>query len=308
MTNATIVNETVFKEFLNEIACALLQNDVQFEIVRDLQNNIKRIVNLDGCAEGHNKRKIIQHAALVCADTFRPAAFDQLKQNATKAQIPFYGGHTESDPVTVAVEGIEKFKRENRDLIIIDTSGRHVQEKALFEEMRQLREAMKPDLVIYVMDSSIGRAAFQQAQAFKQSVDVGAVIVTKMDGHAKGGGALSAVAATKSPVIFLGTGEHINEFEAFNVKPFVSRLLEITQLNAYSGDSCRIYLVIATRGASSSREIGRSGKSVWLALWCNPATRLVSLIEAHESDGRTSIRFRSGAVSLELAVFHLGLG
>ncbi|GKF60101.1 signal recognition particle 54 kDa protein 2, partial [Tanacetum coccineum] len=83
----------------------------------------------------------------------------------------------------VAVKGIETFKREKRDLIIIDTSGRHIQEKALFEEMRQLREATKPDLVIFVMDSSTGRAAFQQAQAFKQSVDVGVVIVTKMDGH-----------------------------------------------------------------------------------------------------------------------------
>ncbi|CAK9255991.1 unnamed protein product [Sphagnum jensenii] len=75
------------------------------------------------------------------------------------------------------------------------------------------------------MDSNIGQAAFDQVQAFKQSVAVGAVIVTKMDGHAKGGSALSAVAATKSPVIFIGTGEHMDEFEAFETKPFVSRLL-----------------------------------------------------------------------------------
>jgi signal recognition particle subunit SRP54 len=91
--------------------------------------------------------------------------------------------------------------------------------------MRQLAEVTSPDLVIFVMDSSIGQAAFDQAQAFKQSVAVGAVIVTKMDGHAKGGGALSAVAATKSPIIFIGTGEHMDEFEAFETKTFVSRLL-----------------------------------------------------------------------------------
>ena len=83
----------------------------------------------------------------------------------------------------------------------------------------------KPNLVIFVMDGSIGQAAFDQAQAFKQSASVGAVIVTKMDGHAKGGGALSAVAATRSPIIFIGTGEHIPDFEVFDVKPFVSRLL-----------------------------------------------------------------------------------
>lgn len=121
----------------------------------------------------------------------------------------------ESDPVKIAAEGVERFKKENCDLIIVDTSGRHKQEAALFEEMRQVSEVtvsillrpvclwlqltnylylfvQKPDLVIFVMDSSIGQAAFDQAQAFRQSVSVGAVIVTKMDGHAKGGGALSA--------------------------------------------------------------------------------------------------------------------
>ncbi|GFP96480.1 signal recognition particle 54 kDa protein 2 [Phtheirospermum japonicum] len=83
------------------------------------------------------------------------------------------------------------------------------------------------------MDSSIGRAAFDQAQAFKQTVPVGAVIVTKMDGHAKGGGALSTVAATKSPVIFIGTGEHMDEFEVFDVNPFVSRLLGMGDLYGF---------------------------------------------------------------------------
>ncbi|KAJ8774141.1 hypothetical protein K2173_009572 [Erythroxylum novogranatense] len=266
MSNATIIDEKVLNDCLNEITRALLQADVQFKLVRDMQSNIKKIVNLDDLAAGHNKRKIIQQAifnelckmldpgkpsftpkkgkasvvmfvglqggerkgwkpALVCADTFRAGAFDQLKQNATKAKIPFYGSYMESDPVKIAVEGVERFKQENCDLIIVDTSGRHKQEAALFEEMRQVSEATKPDLVIFVMDSSIGQAAFDQAQAFKQSVSVGAVIVTKMDGHAKGGGALSAVAATKSPVIFIGTGEHMDEFEVFDVKPFVSRLL-----------------------------------------------------------------------------------
>ncbi|KAK9923093.1 hypothetical protein M0R45_031527 [Rubus argutus] len=265
-----------------------------FKLVREMQTKIKKIVNLDELAAGHNKRKIIQQAiftqlcqmldpgkpsftpkkgkpsvvmfvglqgsgktttctkyayyhqkrgwkpALVCADTFRAGAFDQLKQNATKAKIPFYGSYMESDAVKIAVEGVETFKKENCDLIIVDTSGRHKQEAALFEEMRQVAEATKnlhmvPELSSnanfetrscnIVMDSSIGQAAFDQAQAFKQSAAVGAVIVTKMDGHAKGGGALSAVAATKSPVIFIGTGEHMDEFEVFDVKPFVSRLL-----------------------------------------------------------------------------------
>ncbi|GAB4842098.1 hypothetical protein Ancab_012058 [Ancistrocladus abbreviatus] len=295
MSNATIIDEAVLNSCLNEIVRALLQADVNIRLVSEMQKNIKKIVNLDDLAAGHNKRKIIQQAvfnelckmldagkpsftpkkgktsivmfvglqgsgktttctkyayyhqkkgwkpALVCADTFRAGAFDQLKQNATKAKIPFYGSYMESDPVKIAVEGVERFKKENCDLIIIDTSGRHKQEAALFEEMRQVSEATKPDLVIFVMDSSIGQAAFDQAQAFKQSVAVGAVIITKMDGHAKGGGALSAVAATKSPVIFIGTGEHMDEFEVFDVKPFVSRLLG---MGDWSGFMDKIHEVV----------------------------------------------------------------
>ncbi|KAL9267961.1 Signal recognition particle subunit SRP54 2-like protein [Drosera capensis] len=295
MSNATIIDEAVLSSCLNEIVRALLQADVNFKLVSEMRNNIKKIVNLDDLAAGHNKRRIIQQAvfnelckmldagkpsftpkkgktsvvmfvglqgsgktttctkyayyhqkkgwkpALVCADTFRAGAFDQLKQNATKAKIPFYGSYMESDPVKIAVEGVERFKKENCDLIIIDTSGRHKQEAALFEEMRQVSEATKPDLAIFVMDSSIGQAAFDQAQAFKQSVAVGAVIITKMDGHAKGGGALSAVAATKSPVIFIGTGEHMDEFEVFDVKPFVSRLLG---MGDWSGFMDKIHEVV----------------------------------------------------------------
>ncbi|KAF3323403.1 Signal recognition particle protein 1 [Carex littledalei] len=227
MSNATVVDEKVLNECLNEISRALLQADVQFRMVRDMQTNIKKIVNLDDLAAGHNKRRIIQQSSLVpiCAD----CKLD-----------PYY---MESDPVKIAVEGVERFKKENCDLIIVDTSGRHKQEAALFEEMWQVSEATKPDLVIFVMDSSIGQAAFDQAQAFKQSVAVGAVIVTKMDGHAKGGGALSAVAATKSPVIFIGTGEHMDEFEIFDVKPFVSRLLGMGDL---SGLMDKIHEVVPT--------------------------------------------------------------
>ncbi|RCV17010.1 hypothetical protein SETIT_3G184500v2 [Setaria italica] len=285
MGKATVVDEKVLAECLNEISRALLQADVRFETVRDVKANIKTTANLDALAAGTDKRRVIQKAvvgelcrmldpgkpsftpskgkpsvvmfvglqgsgktttctkyadyyrrkgfspALVCADTFRAGAFDQLKQNASKAKIPFYGSYIESDPVKIAVEGVDRFRKEKCDLIIVDTSGRHKQEAALFEEMRQVSEATKPNLVIFVMDGSIGQAAFDQAQAFKQSASVGAVIVTKMDGHAKGGGALSAVAATKSPVIFIGTGEHIPDFEVFDVKPFVSRLLGMGDLS-----------------------------------------------------------------------------
>eukprot|EP00916_Digyalum_oweni_P006358 GHVL01010940.1.p1 GENE.GHVL01010940.1~~GHVL01010940.1.p1 ORF type:complete len:496 (+),score=88.47 GHVL01010940.1:140-1627(+) len=170
-------------------------------------------------------------AALVCADTFRAGAFDQLKQNATKARIPFYGSYTESDPVKIAQEGVDQFKKEGYDLIIVDTSGRHSQESALFDEMKQVAEAIDPQDVVFVMDSHIGQACYDQAKAFRSSINVGSVIVTKLDGHAKGGGALSAVSATGAPIIFVGSGEHLDDFDAFNPKSFVSRLLGMGDLS-----------------------------------------------------------------------------
>ncbi|GFY50570.1 signal recognition particle 54 kDa protein [Trichonephila inaurata madagascariensis] len=194
--------------------------------------NIIMFVGLQGSGKTTTCSKLAYYylkkgwkTCLVCADTFRAGAFDQLKQNATKARIPFYGSYTEVDPVVIAQEGVDKFKNENFEIIIVDTSGRHKQEDSLFEEMLQVSNATNPDNIIFVMDASIGQACEAQARAFKDKVDVGAVIVTKLDGHAKGGGALSAVAATQSPIIFIGTGEHIDDFEPFKVKPFVSKLL-----------------------------------------------------------------------------------
>uniref|UniRef100_A0A803MJX5 SRP54-type proteins GTP-binding domain-containing protein n=1 Tax=Chenopodium quinoa TaxID=63459 RepID=A0A803MJX5_CHEQI len=171
---------------LNEIKHALRSADVNFEFINRHINNI----NLDNLSAGLDKRRIIEKKkgwkpALVCADTFRAGAFDQLKQNATKANIPFYGSYTESDPVKIEVE------------------------------------------------VALVKSAFDQAQAFKQSVAVGAVIITKLDGRVKGGGALSAVAATNSPVIFIGTGEHMDDLEEFDTQSFVKRLLGISNLPGF---------------------------------------------------------------------------
>lgn len=164
---------------------------------------------------------------LVCADTFRAGAFDQLKQNAIKSNIPFYGSYLETDPVKVAYEGVKKFKEDKFDIIVVDTSGRHKQEQSLFNEMVQISEAVQPTQTIMVMDASIGQAAEGQAKAFKESSNFGSIILTKMDGHAKGGGAISAVAATETPIVFIGTGEHVGDFEVFKPSTFISKLLGI---------------------------------------------------------------------------------
>uniref|UniRef100_D3TNF4 Signal recognition particle 54 kDa protein n=1 Tax=Glossina morsitans morsitans TaxID=37546 RepID=D3TNF4_GLOMM len=194
--------------------------------------NVIMFVGLQGSGKTTTCTKLAYHyqkrnwkSCLVCADTFRAGAYDQIKQNATKARIPFYGSYTEIDPVVIAQEGVEMFKREGFEMIIVDTSGRHKQEESLFEEMLAVANAINPDNIIFVMDATIGQACEAQAKAFKGKVDIGSVIITKLDGHAKGGGALSAVAATRSPIIFIGTGEHIDDMEPFKIKPFVSKLL-----------------------------------------------------------------------------------
>jgi signal recognition particle subunit SRP54 len=196
------------------------------------KSNVVMFVGLQGAGKTTTVAKYAHYyqqrkwkVAMVCADTFRAGAFDQLKQNATRVRVPFYGSYAETDPVKVASEGVEQFRSEGYDLIIVDTSGRHKQEAALFEEMEQVAAAVNPNEVIFVMDGSIGQAAQSQAAAFKASVAVGSVIVTKLDGHAKGGGALSAVAATGSPIIFLGTGEHFDALEPFEAQRFVGKLL-----------------------------------------------------------------------------------
>lgn len=163
------------------------------------EQNVFMFVGLQGAGKTTTCTKLAAYyakrgwkVALVCADTFRAGAFDQLKQNATKARIPFYGSYTEVDPAVIAKQGVEKFKAEKVDIIIVDTSGRHKQESALFDEMKQIEQAVQPDTVIFVLDGTIGQQAYAQAKAFGDAIAVGAIIITKMDGHAKGGGAISA--------------------------------------------------------------------------------------------------------------------
>ncbi|KOO24534.1 signal recognition particle 54 kda protein [Chrysochromulina tobinii] len=202
----------------NEL-CAMLDPGKEPYVPKKKQPNVIMFVGLQGCGKtttctkyAHLYKRKGFKCALVCADTFRAGAFDQLKQNATKAKIPFYGSYTETDPAQIAAEGVAKFKEEGYEVIIVDTSGRHMQEEALFEEMEQVAQLTSPDDIVF-------------ASAFKKKVAVGSCIITKLDGHAKGGGALSAVAATGAPITHIGTGEHIEDFEDFEVKSFVSRML-----------------------------------------------------------------------------------
>ncbi|TPP65745.1 Signal recognition particle 54 kDa protein [Fasciola gigantica] len=183
-----IIQSAVFKELVR-----LIDPQVKAWQPTRGSSNVIMLVGLQGSGKTTTATKLAYFyqrkgwkTCMICADTFRAGAFDQLKQNATKARIPFYGSYTETDPVVIARDGVRKFEDESFEVIIVDTSGRHKQEDSLFEEMLQVSNAIEPDQVIYVMDASIGQACEAQASAFKSKVDVSSVIVTKLDGHAKG--------------------------------------------------------------------------------------------------------------------------
>lgn len=166
--------------------------------------------------------------ALVCADTFRPGAYAQLQQLATRINVPIYGDPKAKDAVKVVTEGLRQYG--DRDVIIVDTSGRHKEEQELIKEMKVLERSIKPDEVMLVIDGTIGQQALAQAKAFNEATPIGSILVTKLDGSARGGGALSAVAATGAPIKFIGTGEKTEDIEAFVPSRFVGRLLGMGDL------------------------------------------------------------------------------
>ena len=162
--------------------------------------------------------------ALIAGDVHRPAAYEQLKQIADQVNVPFYGEKNEKNAVKIVKEGLNKFSRTS-DVIIVDTSGRHKLEDDLIEEMKDIFKATKPDEKLLIIDAATGQQAGPQAKAFNDAIDITGIVLTKLDGTAKGGGALSAASEVGAPIVFIGTGEHANDFERFEPAGFISRLL-----------------------------------------------------------------------------------
>ncbi len=161
--------------------------------------------------------------AVICADTFRAGAYDQLKALCERQGIFFYGEKGNKNAPEVARNGLEATKR--YDVRIVDTAGRHALESDLIQEMKDIHAVVNADHKLLVMDAAIGQQASEQARAFNEAVGITGVIITKLDGTAKGGGALSAVAETKTSVAFIGVGETANDLEKFEADRFISRLL-----------------------------------------------------------------------------------
>ncbi len=274
---APIVDEALVKELIKDFQRALLQADVNVQLVMELskqietraldeelppgisrrehlikviydeltnfvgekpqelkiqpgKQNILMMVGIQGSGKTTQSAKLARYfqkrgykVGIICADTFRPGAYNQLKMLAESINVDFYGEPDAKNPADLAKRGIKQLN--DQEVVILDTSGRHKEEEELIREMQEIEHAVQPKEIILVLDGTIGQQAAAQAQAFNEATDVGSIIVSKLDGTARGGGALSSVAATRAPIKFIGTGEKIEDLEPFIPSRFIGRLL-----------------------------------------------------------------------------------
>ncbi|KOX94734.1 signal recognition particle protein Srp54 [Haloarcula rubripromontorii] len=166
--------------------------------------------------------------AIIQTDTDRPGAYDQSKEMAERAEVDFYGDPDEDDPVKIARDGLEA--TENADVRIVDTAGRDGLNEELIEQIERIEQEVQPDRDLLVLDAAMGQSAKSQAADFEEAIGIDGVVITKLDGTAKGGGALAAVNETDSTIAFLGSGETVKDIERFEPSGFISRLLGMGDL------------------------------------------------------------------------------
>ncbi len=169
-------------------------------------------------------------AGLICCDVSRPAAYTQLETLARQANVPFFGMKDEKSADKIAKEGLGKFK--DKDIVICDTSGRSSLDSELIEELKRVNKVFNPDEKALVISADTGQIAGKLAREFDSAVKISGVIVTKMDGSGKGGGALSAASAASAKVMFIGVGEKLGNLEPFNPNTFIGNLLGIPDIES----------------------------------------------------------------------------
>lgn len=166
-----------------------------------------------------------KRVALAACDVYRPAAIKQLETVGKRAGAVVYQQGTDADPVEIAAWALDKAKDENRDVLIIDTAGRLHIDSELMDELARIRKKTKPHNVLLVVDAMTGQDAVGVAESFKEAAEFDGVIISKLDGDARGGAALSVKAVTGKPIIFASTGEKIEDFERFHPDRMSSRIL-----------------------------------------------------------------------------------
>jgi signal recognition particle subunit SRP54 len=201
----------------------------------DLSPQVILMAGLQGSGKTTTTAKLARYfqrkglrVGVICADVFRPGAYDQLNALCTRVNVPCYGVPGSQDAVAITRNGLDLFQQ--MEVVLIDTQGRHALEEALIEEIIQISRICQARHRWLVIDAALGQQAAEQSRRFHEAIGIDGVIITKMDGTAKGGGALSAVAETKSGIVFIGSGETIDDLERFEPGSFISRLLGMGDL------------------------------------------------------------------------------
>jgi signal recognition particle subunit SRP54 len=163
---------------------------------------------------------------LIAADVYRPAAIDQLETLGQQLDIPVYADRTTKDVVRIARDGIEQAKRARDRVVIIDTAGRLQIDAELMDELKRLKAAVQPTEILFVADGMTGQEAVQIAKGFDDALGITGVILTKMDGDARGGAALSIYGITKKPIKYIGVGEKLDALEDFHPDRMAGRILQ----------------------------------------------------------------------------------
>jgi signal recognition particle subunit SRP54 len=190
------------------------------------------LVGLQGSGKTTTAAKLAVHLRkdgrqpfLVAADTYRPAAVDQLVTLAKQINVPYYEEGTRSKPADICVNGLKAAKDAGAAVVILDTAGRLQIDDSLMSELEDIKRRTSPSEILLVADSMTGQEAVNIAQGFNSRVGVSGLILTKIDGDARGGAAISMRAVTNVPIKFLGTGEKIDGFEVFHPDRLASRIL-----------------------------------------------------------------------------------
>jgi signal recognition particle subunit SRP54 len=170
-------------------------------------------------------RKLGKNPYLIACDTYRPAAIDQLQQIGKEIRVPVYAEGTEPAPEDIAERGIRAARDGGYDFVIVDTAGRQVVDEVMMEQLARVRRAVKPHSVLLVLDVVTGQNAVEVAEAFKEYADFDGMVLTKLDGDARGGAALSVVSVTGRPVKFASEGEKMGEFDYFYPDRMAGRIL-----------------------------------------------------------------------------------
>lgn len=241
--------------------------------------------------------------AVIGADTFRPGAFEQLSTLCQRINVPCIGDPQEKDARRIVSEGLRK--TQGAEVVIIDTQGRHGLEDDLIQEIIDLNKLSGADHRWLVIDAALGQQAQEQARRFHDAIGIDGVIITKMDGTAKGGGALSAVAETGAGIVFIGSGETSEDLERFEPDGFISRLLGMGDLRslveraeeAIAG-SGELDVNAVLRGRFTLRDMYRQLEAVNRM---GPLKQIMSMLplgsmelpdEAYEVTGTKMVRYR----------------